>query len=85
MNVTEQSVINAQLNAAIESGIAAREQRRPFVLLRPDVFLDGNQWCALYGENLQMGVAGFGNTPDEASRAFDDEWHQRKSTSQEQS
>ena len=23
---------------------------------------DGNQWCFLYGENLQEGVAGFGNS-----------------------
>ena len=27
---------------------------------------DGDQWCALYGENLQEGVAGFGRTPAEA-------------------
>jgi hypothetical protein len=26
------------------------------------VFKDGNQWCALLGENLQEGRAGFGNT-----------------------
>lgn len=26
-------------------------------------FKDGNQWCALYGEDLQAGIAGFGNTP----------------------
>jgi len=26
-------------------------------------YKDGNQWCALYGEDLQSGIAGFGNTP----------------------
>lgn len=26
-------------------------------------YRDGNQWCALYGEDLQTGIAGFGNTP----------------------
>ena len=26
-------------------------------------FKDGNQWCALYGKDLQVGIAGFGNTP----------------------
>lgn len=26
-------------------------------------FKDGDQWCALYGEDLQAGIAGFGNTP----------------------
>lgn len=26
-------------------------------------FKDGDQWCALYGVDLQAGIAGFGNTP----------------------
>jgi len=26
-------------------------------------YKDGNQWCCLYGENLQEGIAGFGSTP----------------------
>ena len=30
---------------------------------------DGNQWCFLWGENIQEGVAGFGDTIREA--AFD--------------
>ena len=32
---------------------------------------DGDQWCALLGDNLQEGVAGFGETPDKAMAAFD--------------
>ena len=31
---------------------------------------DGNQWCWLLGDNLQDGVAGFGDTPYEAMIAF---------------
>lgn len=27
---------------------------------------DGNQWCALIGEDLQSGIAGFGDTPSAA-------------------
>ena len=27
---------------------------------------DGDQWCALYGEDLQVGVAGFGETKVDA-------------------
>lgn len=46
----------------------------PHVLMRPAVMLDGNQWCALYGDNLQDGVAGFGDTPAEAMAAFDKAW-----------
>lgn len=32
--------------------------------------LDGDQWCVLYGKDLQEGIAGFGPTPDEAILAF---------------
>lgn len=31
-------------------------------MLKPKVSIDGNQWCVLYGENLQDGIAGFGDT-----------------------
>ena len=47
---------------------------KPFVRLRPRIFLDGDQWCALYGENLQNGVAGFGRTPQQAEEAFNGVW-----------
>ena len=30
------------------------------------LYLDGNQWCALHGENLQEGVSGWGDSPLEA-------------------
>ena len=65
-----------QLAGAI-SGIES-DMRRPFVLLRPKMFIDGNQWCALYGENLQDGVAGFGDTPDAASWSFDIAWNESR-------
>lgn len=57
-----------------------REQElvRPFFLLRPKVFPDGNQWCVLYGDNLQEGVAGFGDTPHAASHDFDTKWYNQK-------
>lgn len=52
----------------------AYEQQRPSVLMRPAISLDGNQWCALYGENLQDGVAGFGDSPALAMSDFDKAW-----------
>jgi hypothetical protein len=73
---TEQAVLNAQWNAAQEAQITAMEQRAPHVLMRPRIFPDGDQWCALYGEDLQMGVAGFGNTPEGACADFDRNWQQ---------
>ena len=72
--ITEQSVINAQYSAAIDSGLAALDARRPFVLLKPKMYKDGSAWCALYGDNIQDGVCGFGDTPHEASLNFDAAW-----------
>lgn len=60
--------------AAEEHAQTAREARRPFVLLKPSLYPDGNMWCALYGENIQDGVAGFGDTPEKAAQAFDLAW-----------
>ena len=31
---------------------------------------DGNQWCFLCGEDLQSGIAGFGDTPQDAINDF---------------
>lgn len=44
------------------------------VKMRPRLYIDGNQWCALYGENLMEGVAGFGDSPAAACYAFDREF-----------
>jgi len=55
--------------------IAAGEMQRPSVLYKPTLLLDGNQWCALYGNNLQDGVAGFGNSPAKAMEDFNKEWN----------
>lgn len=46
----------------------------PHVRMKPRVFPDGNMWCCLYGEDLQVGVAGFGETPEKACEAFDKAW-----------
>ena len=41
-------------------------------LLNVRVFKDGNKWCALHGEDLQEGTAGFGCTPQDALRHLAD-------------
>ena len=51
------------------------EWTRPSVVWRPQLSIDGNKWCALYGNNLQDGVVGFGDSPDAAMRDFDKSWH----------
>lgn len=62
--------------AAMQEIGNSQERSRPFMLLAAHVkvTIDGNQWCVLYGENLQDGVTGFGDSPDAASRDFDKNW-----------
>jgi hypothetical protein len=51
------------------------ELRRPSIILKPSLSIDGNQWRALFGENLQDGVAGFGDSPELAYLDFDRSWY----------
>lgn len=55
----------------------ARELARPSTIHKPKLVIDGNQWCALYGEDLHDGVAGFGDSPELAMADFDKEWHKK--------
>ena len=57
----------------------AQEMRRPSVLYRPRLSIDGDQWCVLYEANLQEGVAGFGESPSLAMGAFDRVWEEKLS------
>lgn len=50
------------------------DQLRPFIRLKTKISRDGNQWCVLYGDDLENGVAGFGDTPEQASVDFDHNW-----------
>ena len=38
----------------------------PKEVLLITVSLDGDQWCALLGDDLQEGIAGFGDSPIES-------------------
>ena len=46
-----------------------------FATLNPRLQKDGNQWCVLYGDNLQVGIAGFGNSPHGAIMDFNSQWY----------
>ena len=52
----------------------ASSYERPSVLFRPKLSVDGDQWCAMYGDDLQSGVAGFGVSPSKAMDDFDRAW-----------
>ncbi len=51
--------------------ILEEEMLRPSVLYRPTLTRDGDMYCALYGEDLQEGCAGFGKSPQAAMHDFD--------------
>jgi hypothetical protein len=46
----------------------------PAAIYRPALAVDGNQWCALYGKDLQAGIAGFGDSPEAAMWDFNRNW-----------
>lgn len=50
---------------------------RPSTIYKPKLAIDGNEWCALYGDNLQDGVAGFGKSPELAYEDFDKNWSKK--------
>jgi hypothetical protein len=75
---SEQGVLNVQWNAAVLACAAEEARQHPSVLYRPQLFADGTMWCTLLGENLQIGVSGFGETPEKAMAAFDEAWHRQK-------
>lgn len=37
---------------------------------RPKIYQDGNQFCCLYGDNLQEGICAFGENPMNAVYNF---------------
>jgi hypothetical protein len=42
--------------------VVEQQEMNLFNMLRPTISQDGNQFCVLYGEDLQSGIAGFGDT-----------------------
>lgn len=38
------------------------------------VYRDGDKWCVLCGDNIQVGICGFGDTVAEALAAFQKNW-----------
>lgn len=64
--------MNNQVDQAPQEAIA--QHLRPSVIWQPKLTIDGNQWCALYGQDLLNGVSGFGSTPESAMLDFDAAW-----------
>ena len=67
-----------ELMIAEEARYTQYLQQRPCVILKPRLFQDGNQWCVLYGDNLQIGLSGFGETPAKAMADFDENYNNKR-------
>ena len=63
----------SMVQASIQQEISGYGE--PSAIYRPKVFPDGNLWCALYGDNVQEGVCGVGDTPAAAIYDFNQCWH----------
>ena len=74
LSESDSGYIRVVINNLIE------EKKRPFHMLADHcrIFPEGNQWCILYGDNVQEGVTGFGDTPIAASFDFDNNWYNAK-------
>lgn len=71
------SLIPEAVHIAVAEAFAGHAT--PSAIYRPALFIDGTKWCALYGENLQDGLAGFGDSPAQAMAAFDTAWNAKVS------
>lgn len=59
-----------------EAAIIRGALTAPHVLYKPVLKPDGTKWCALFGDDLATGVAGFGDTPEKAMEDFDRAWRE---------
>ena len=66
-----------QLPGGGHGGLAGVRESAPVYpprLCNTRIYLDGNQWCCIRGLDIQSGVVGFGDTPEEAVEAFEQAW-----------
>lgn len=55
---------------------AAQCHAEPSAIYHPKLSVDGDQWCAMYGDDLQNSVAGFGSSPAAAMQDFNKQWYE---------
>lgn len=60
----------SQIADEIQQNLSEERQLKIINLLNPTFSKDGNQFCYLYGKDLQSGIAGFGDTPYKAMDSF---------------
>lgn len=74
---TEDSNYSAHQHQLQIDILVQKQEYNLVATLNPKIFIDGNQWCVLYGENLVEGIAGFGDTPYKAVLDFNTSFHSK--------
>lgn len=75
-NKASQDKIYSDLqHESIMSTLLTNEQFAIMNCVGAKLFRDGDQWCCLYGENLQEGICGFGETPIKAVIDFNSQFY----------
>ena len=72
-----QDLINTQIDVAKTQLLEAQRKSSWAVVLGLVPYKDGDQWCVLYGDDLQSGICGFGKSPSQAMLAFNDNFVSR--------
>ena len=65
----ERDIQQSKLSAAIEA-----EEMNLFSILKPKIFVHNDQWCVLYGDDIETGICGFGSSPEKAVWDFNKAW-----------
>lgn len=73
----DEGVERAAANALKDESRKTHEATLLVGTLNASVVRDGNQWCVLFGDNLQSGIAGFGDSPQEATVDFHKSWNEK--------
>jgi len=75
-NMAANAICHAALMCQEAFSQATHGYGTPSAIYKPKLFVDGNQWCALLGTDLQSGVCGFGKSPQDAIHAFNQAWYE---------
>lgn len=59
-------------NIAVET-----EEYNLFSILKPKLFIKENQWCCLYGNDIETGIAGFGESPYASILNWSKQWYKK--------
>jgi hypothetical protein len=67
-----QDLINSQLELVNCQLLEAQRKSSWATVLGLVPYKDGDCWCVLYGDDIQSGICGFGESPSKAMLAFND-------------